>query len=137
MTRRTASRAKVPRCESENRVQPVVVSSSTGERVEGRVFESPAATKRTARDRETGRKSRSGPLATANGYRPADGWGVVSQAWRPGKTGTHKTKKPRWIRAGPVQSDAGVKMQNDDTTILSFGERADAGDGLDVGGVVK
>lgn len=33
MTRRTASRAKVPRCESENRVQPVVVSSSTGERV--------------------------------------------------------------------------------------------------------
>ena len=41
----------------------------------------------TARDRETGRKSRSGPLATANGYRPADGWGVVIQAWRPGKTG--------------------------------------------------
>ncbi len=30
MTRRTASRAKAPRCESENRVQPVVVSSSTG-----------------------------------------------------------------------------------------------------------
>ena len=70
--------------------QPVAVSSSTGERVEGRVFESPAATKRTARDRETDRKSRSAPLATANGYRPADGWGVVNQAWRPGKTGIIK-----------------------------------------------
>lgn len=30
MARRTASRAKAPRCASENRVQPVVVSSSTG-----------------------------------------------------------------------------------------------------------
>ena len=30
------------------------------------------------------------PLATANGYRPADGWGVVNQAWRPGKTGDSK-----------------------------------------------
>ena len=34
------------------------------------------------------------PLATANGYRPADGWGVVNQAWRPGKTGNPKTKTP-------------------------------------------
>ena len=30
------------------------------------------------------------PPATANGYRPADGWGVVNQAWRPGKTGDSK-----------------------------------------------
>jgi len=43
----------------------------------GPAGEPAAATKRTARDRETDRKSRSAPLATANGYRPADGWGVV------------------------------------------------------------
>jgi hypothetical protein len=54
------------------------------------------ATKRTistARDRATCRKSRSAPLATANGYRPADGWGVVIQAWQPGNSGTPSNLK--------------------------------------------
>ena len=52
----------------------------------------------TARDRETGRKSRSGPLATANGYRPADGWGVVDQAWQSGKTGILLIGHEEWQR---------------------------------------
>jgi len=62
----------------------------------------------TARDRETGRKSRSGPLATANGYRPADGWGMVIQAWRPGShpaTATIETaQRPAQCSPEPVRS---------------------------------
>lgn len=42
------------------------------------------------------------PPAMANGYRPADGWGMVIQAWQPGKTGNPINKNPAsW--AGSVQ----------------------------------
>jgi len=108
MTRRTASRAKAPRCASENRVQPVVASQgnlfdSSSARLEKRASwrtsrhdscahgaqpNTPHGTGKPAANRDPA------PLATANGYRPADGWGVVIQAWRPGKTGIHKTKTP-------------------------------------------
>ena len=90
------------------------------------------------------------PLATANGYRPADGLGVVNQAWRPGKTGNpnnvsghgrlvrlQPSKLARRVRfpwAAPNKNPAGSgrgrysrrnKMHDDDTTISAFGEQAD------------
>ena len=72
--------------------QPVAVSSSTGERVAMMVAWVGCSSHPPQQNAPHGIGKPTAncdltPLATANGYRPADGWGVVNQAWRPGKTG--------------------------------------------------